>query len=157
MSVSIFQQFSSFYVILLTLNADFELDVIDVLLLRLLEIGLNSSLVLQSLGTERCKGILGNNPRADGRTKVLTVERTQGNVLPSLDVTSTPVVQENVTKDVLASIVDGNRVTHLGRLTDEASKLELVVESLARASGGLLGGSSGVGEDLALGAADGST
>lgn len=139
---------------MLTVDSDLQLDIENVLLLSLLQIGLDGGSVLQGLSAERLKSIGGNDPRADGRTKVLAVEGAERDVLPSLDITSAPVVEQNVAENIVLSIIDIDRVTHLGRAADEAAKLNLVVKSLASTGDGLLGRGSRVGEDLALGTAN---
>lgn len=140
---------------LLTLDADFELDIVDVLLLLLLKVALYRSSILESLSAERLQGISSDDPRANGRAKVLAVKWTKRNILPGLNVTSTPVIQQNVTKNVLVRVVDVDRRAHLSRFADEAAKLKLIVKSLAQAGSGLLGCGSRVRQDLAAGTVDG--
>src|SRR6266436_954766 len=64
------------------------------------------------------------DPRANGRRECLALKRSERLVLPSLDVASGPVVQPDITKDVLVGLGDGNRLAHLRRCTDDRAKLE---------------------------------
>lgn len=84
-------------------------------------------------------------------TKVLAKERSQRHILPSLNIPSRPIVQNNQPKNVIPGRLDIHRHPQfVGRSADKVSHLEFVVEFLA------LGGFDAVRcFDLAAGPDDG--
>lgn len=100
----------------------------------------------------RLQRVCQDHPGADGRPEVLGRERTQGNVLPGLNVSGRPVVHQNITEHVLRRIRHGNRRAHLTRLPHQRRDLELDVQALTRREAG--GGGPGR-RDLAPRPADG--
>src|SRR5204863_3548371 len=68
-----------------------------------------------------------------GGREVLREERTEGLVLPSLDITCRPVIDEAEAEDVIERLVRGDRRAERVAASDECAELELVVEALRRA------------------------
>lgn len=102
---------------------------------------------------ERSQSLGCNNPRADRAGKVLSIEGSEGDVLPNLHISCTPIVQQAITKNVIASLTDRDGISHSVCLANKGTHLELKVHASARSpSGGLL-----VSRDLTLGASDGGT
>lgn len=142
----------------LTDKLDLQVDAQNVLLLhlgRLLEIPGVLGLVLDALGLEALQGVREDDPGADAGPEVLGRERAERDVLPGLDVASAPVVEQDIAKDVILGLSDGDGLAQLVRAADEHAHLELEVELLRGGEGGNLGLGLGVEKDLAPGAADG--
>ena len=78
--------------------------------------------------SKRHQGFHRHDPRRDASSEILGQERSQGHVLPLLDVTGRPVVHEDDAEDVLAGFVDGDGVTEVVQLaSEEEGHLQLEV------------------------------
>ena len=123
---------------------------------RLLFLEIREQLILVGKSRGLGNGRVGeDDPGADTGAEVLGREGPEGHVLPGLDVACTPVVHENVPKDVLLGLVDGDRLAEVVGAADEHSHLELEVKALAGGEGRDLGLGLGIAQDLAPRAADG--
>jgi hypothetical protein len=93
------------------------------------------------------------DPRGDGGSEAFGEEGTKGLVLPGLNVTSGPVVEQAQTKDVIRRFGDRNRGSKRIGLPNIEGQLEFVVEG----SGGAEAGAEFVAwrTGLAMGALDG--
>lgn len=87
-------------------------------------------LLLGQRDLERLKSLGSNDPGADGGGKVLCTERSKRNVLPDLQITGTPIVKENVSEDVVFSIVALDGVSEIVSFSDNGSHLKLKIETV---------------------------
>ena len=131
------------------LDEHLEVDVVAAQVV-VLEVRQHTWLLGRKGNLERSEGLGSDNPGGDGAGEVLGVEGSKRDVLPNLHVSGRPIVQDAVTEDMVAGLVDGDGVAHGVGLGDERAHLELKIHTVASRPGGDLL----VGGDLALGAAD---
>src|SRR5262249_19669911 len=81
---------------------------------------------------ERFEGVDRNHPGRDGRTKILSEERTERLRFPALHIARGPVVDKAEAKHVVTRPRDPDRLAQIVSGADPYRQLELVVELLRR-------------------------
>ena len=110
-------------------DADIELDVIAAAIV-ILQVRKHARLLCGQCNLEGCESLWGDNPRRDCASKVLGVEGSEGNVLPHLHITGTPVVEQAVTEDVISGLANRDRLAHIVTLANKRAHLKLEVHAL---------------------------
>src|SRR5690349_15945526 len=86
----------------------------------------------RSLNAERFQGIQGNDPWRYCRREILAQERSEGHILPLLDIPCRPVVEQHESRDVLVRLRDADRMSQPVFGTGDESKLEFEVKFARR-------------------------
>ena len=116
---------------LLGSHVHLELDVIQHRA-RLVEIRQQRAFAVGCRHPKRLQRRPGDDPGADRRCERLGLEGTQRLILPGLDVTRRPVVEEHVAEDHLVRLGHAHRLSHGIGGADDGAQLELDVETTAR-------------------------
>lgn len=78
------------------------------------------------------KSLESDDPRRNCGEAIFSCERAKRNVFPGLEISETPIIQNNKAEDVVPSLVDSQWLSELvGCSSDECSHFHLKIQSLA--------------------------
>jgi len=135
------------------LNENIKVDVVAAQVV-VLKVRKHSGLLGFQSDLKGSESLWRHNPWRDSAGKILGVEGSKRDVLPLLHVSSTPVIEEDESEDMVSSLVNGDGITLDVCLSDERAHLELKIQKVASGPFGYLLGSRDL--NLSLRSTDGS-
>lgn len=109
-----------------SLDVDLEVDVVRAQV-SIIEVIEHLRLLSGEGNLERLEGFRADDPGGDSASEVLGVEGAEGDILPDLQVTSRPVVEQSVSEHVVLSVLNFNGMSHFVSLSDDSAHLKFEI------------------------------